>query len=367
VASEPRADFVIPALRTTLCIVAFSAAMHNCEVQAARGNGCLLGYTEVCRSKVLSKSPQKGDTHDTIHWFGRTFQQLHLWRNQRAGETAQAPDGRNQRKRSDRVRENHTQNALSMHGGGDPKPMVVRSVIAACRGNDRCATQEDEGQQGRHPGRVQTSGGYAYRGSETDIQRAGPIQKVEELDPYLQHGEKRHGAYSKPNQGDIPLLRHINVGQQRVYQRPTATVARQSGTGASSINRDIIFAIRFGARVEATSEGFVIRGTAATRYQQSIEELLRHGRCPSGATDVGSGHPISFPHQATVMELQRSRGDYAQQFGLGKDSERLEIHREGHLDDMVRGSVESTLNSLLDAEADQLCNAHRLDLKELVE
>ena len=33
----------------------------------------------------------------------------------------------------------------------------------------------------------------------------------------------------------------------------------------------------------------------------------------------------------------------------------------GHLDEMVRGTVEETLNSLLDAEADEMCNAHRYE------
>lgn len=31
----------------------------------------------------------------------------------------------------------------------------------------------------------------------------------------------------------------------------------------------------------------------------------------------------------------------------------------GHLDEMVRGTVEQTLNAMLDAEADQMCNAQR--------
>jgi hypothetical protein len=35
------------------------------------------------------------------------------------------------------------------------------------------------------------------------------------------------------------------------------------------------------------------------------------------------------------------------------DDERI----KGHLDRVVRGTVEETLNSLLDAEADRLCNA----------
>jgi len=33
----------------------------------------------------------------------------------------------------------------------------------------------------------------------------------------------------------------------------------------------------------------------------------------------------------------------------------------GHLDELVRSTVEETLNSLLDAEADQLCGAKRYE------
>lgn len=33
----------------------------------------------------------------------------------------------------------------------------------------------------------------------------------------------------------------------------------------------------------------------------------------------------------------------------------------GHLDELVRSTVEDTLNNLLDAEADQLCNAKRYE------
>ena len=35
-----------------------------------------------------------------------------------------------------------------------------------------------------------------------------------------------------------------------------------------------------------------------------------------------------------------------------------------HLGELVRGSVEETLNALLDAEADQLCNAARYERTE---
>lgn len=36
----------------------------------------------------------------------------------------------------------------------------------------------------------------------------------------------------------------------------------------------------------------------------------------------------------------------------------------GHLDELVRGTVEGTLNSLLDAEAEQLCGAERYERGE---
>lgn len=42
------------------------------------------------------------------------------------------------------------------------------------------------------------------------------------------------------------------------------------------------------------------------------------------------------------------------------DDERI----KGHLDRIVRGTVEETLNSLLDAEADRLCNAQRYERSE---
>ena len=42
------------------------------------------------------------------------------------------------------------------------------------------------------------------------------------------------------------------------------------------------------------------------------------------------------------------------------DDERI----KGHLDRIVRGTVEETLNSMLDAEADRLCNAQRYERSE---
>ncbi len=38
-----------------------------------------------------------------------------------------------------------------------------------------------------------------------------------------------------------------------------------------------------------------------------------------------------------------------------------ETEIRGHLDEMVRGTVEETLNAMLDAEADEMCNAQRYE------
>ena len=46
---------------------------------------------------------------------------------------------------------------------------------------------------------------------------------------------------------------------------------------------------------------------------------------------------------------------------LGKVIRIDESEIRGHLDEMVRGTVEETLNSLLDAEADELCHAQRYE------
>ena len=46
---------------------------------------------------------------------------------------------------------------------------------------------------------------------------------------------------------------------------------------------------------------------------------------------------------------------------LGKVIRIDEGEIRGHLDEMVRGTVEETLNSLLDAEADELCRAQRYE------
>mgnify|MGYP000532485343 CR=1 FL=1 len=49
---------------------------------------------------------------------------------------------------------------------------------------------------------------------------------------------------------------------------------------------------------------------------------------------------------------------------LGKVIEIDEARIKDHLGELVRGSVEDTLNALLDAEADQLCNAARYERTE---
>ena len=50
--------------------------------------------------------------------------------------------------------------------------------------------------------------------------------------------------------------------------------------------------------------------------------------------------------------------------GLGKVIAIDEAQVEAHVGELVRGSVEATLNSLLDAEAERLCNARRYERTE---
>jgi putative transposase len=47
--------------------------------------------------------------------------------------------------------------------------------------------------------------------------------------------------------------------------------------------------------------------------------------------------------------------------GLSKLIRIDESEIRGHLDKMVRGTVEDTLNALLEAEADELCNAQHYE------
>ena len=49
---------------------------------------------------------------------------------------------------------------------------------------------------------------------------------------------------------------------------------------------------------------------------------------------------------------------------LGKVIEIDEARIKDHLGELVRGSVEDTLNTLLEAEADQMCNAARYERTE---
>ncbi len=57
-------------------------------------------------------------------------------------------------------------------------------------------------------------------------------------------------------------------------------------------------------------------------------------------------------------------GNDSQESGVTSVSNVVQIDEErikGHLDRVVRSSVEETLNGLLDAEADRLCNAGRYE------
>ncbi len=51
--------------------------------------------------------------------------------------------------------------------------------------------------------------------------------------------------------------------------------------------------------------------------------------------------------------------DYTKKLGKVIEINETQIHN--HLGELVRGTVEETLNSMLDAEADSLCNAARYE------
>ncbi len=58
-------------------------------------------------------------------------------------------------------------------------------------------------------------------------------------------------------------------------------------------------------------------------------------------------------------EGEKVEGQPGDKPGVGKILEINEELIQKHLSEMVRGSVEDTLNTLLDAEADGLCGASR--------
>src|SRR5699024_6904766 len=66
--------------------------------------------------------------------------------------------------------------------------------------------------------------------------------------------------------------------------------------------------------------------------------------------------PITYWKETTAMEQDTTRAP-----ALGKVIEIDERKVERHLDEVVRSTVEETLNELLDAEADRLCQAGRYE------
>ena len=67
---------------------------------------------------------------------------------------------------------------------------------------------------------------------------------------------------------------------------------------------------------------------------------------------------VSTKKPATIKETTMERKYNAK---LDKVIRIDERQIKDHLGELVRGTVEETLNSLLDAEADQLCNAARYE------
>jgi transposase-like protein len=66
---------------------------------------------------------------------------------------------------------------------------------------------------------------------------------------------------------------------------------------------------------------------------------------------------VAKPTQNSA-ERNRHVGEYTE------SAEQCHDRIKNHLDRVVRGSVEETLNALLDAEADRLCNARRYERSE---
>ena len=64
------------------------------------------------------------------------------------------------------------------------------------------------------------------------------------------------------------------------------------------------------------------------------------------------------------MNTNLTKESTQEQKTLNKVIKINEAKIQSHLDTMVRSTVEQTLNDLLDAEADQLCNAKRYERTE---
>jgi hypothetical protein len=80
--------------------------------------------------------------------------------------------------------------------------------------------------------------------------------------------------------------------------------------------------------------------------------------------------------EANVLDNSHTRGNLHRTRNQRLPAGRVLIHDafitidderiKSHLDRVVRGTVEETLNALLDAEADRLCNAQRIALSRLL-
>src|ERR1700745_1801573 len=71
--------------------------------------------------------------------------------------------------------------------------------------------------------------------------------------------------------------------------------------------------------------------------------------------------------EACAMEPSKeagSRGVNGKAAGLGPVVQIDEGRIQAHLDEVVRATVEETLNALLDAEADELCGARKYERTE---
>ncbi len=85
---------------------------------------------------------------------------------------------------------------------------------------------------------------------------------------------------------------------------------------------------------------------------------MGHKKSPSSGRYKRKQKPINQKKGLAMNQLKTSATDERNLNNVIKiDSRQI----QSHLGEMVRGTVEETLNGLLDAEADQLCNAQRYE------
>ena len=153
-------------------------------------------------------------------------------------------------------------------------------------------------------------------------------------------------------------IRKHKVARSGSYRVPRT----DSGTGARTGNprTDSGKGARSGSyKVPRTDSG---RGARTGNPRTDSGKGARSGSYKVPRTDSGKGARRRWLNATRPAEGSRHGRRYTESLGnvITIDDERI----KNHLDRVVRGSVEETLNALLDAEADRLCNAQRYERSE---